>query len=288
MNHMEKFNNAISYIEDHLAEEIDYKQVERRACCSVDHFQRMFSFITNISLSEYIRRRRLTLAAFDLCEGAAKIIEVAAKYGYSSPEAFSRAFKNLHGAAPTNVRNPDTALRAYPRLSFCLSLGGEADISYRIVQKQAHEVCGIITNIPAGSEKTNTLITQFWEENIRKGVIGQFHRDIGLAYDTCLNAALFDRHPHMFSYMICYDVPYGSAPRGYSALSVPPLTWAVFSTPEHTAQETTELVRSMRQRIFMEWFPTSAYMHADGPEFEIFKNDRGKFVVDIWVPINKK
>lgn len=288
MSYMDKMNNAIDYIEANIMDDIDLNVVARKACCSVYHFLRTFSFLAEIPLSEYIRRRRLTLAAFDLFDGK-KVVDVASRYGYSSPEAFTRAFKGLHGITPVAARNTDTSLKAYPKLSFHLSLIGDGEIGYRIAQKNSYEVYGIITDVPLLHEKTNAVITRFWEENIGNGVIGQFHRDIGLEYNICLNAALFNYRKSNFSYMICYEMPSSHAPGGYSVLSVPSFTWAVFSTPEHNAKETTEIVRDMRRRIFMEWFPTSGYTHAGGPEFEMFQNNsHNKFVVEIWVPITKK
>ena len=93
---LDHMNAAIEYIETHLADDISYDRAAQIACCSTYHFQRMFSYITGIPLSEYIRRRRLTLAAFELQAGNCKVIDAALKYGYESPEAFSRAFKKLH------------------------------------------------------------------------------------------------------------------------------------------------------------------------------------------------
>jgi len=286
---MKKINNAMDYIEENLAEGLDYNIVAQKACCSVDHFQRMFSYIADMPLSEYIRRRKLTLAAFELRDSSMKIVDLAAKYGYKSPEAFSRAFKNLHGVMPMSVRNTETVIKAYPRIMFGLSMEGDVPINYRIVDKQPYEVCGIKTEITSGSELTNTLITQFWEENIRNGVIGKFHRDIGLEYDVCMNAALFDYQQNRFSYMICYEVPLGGS-TGYFTLHVPAYTWAVFFTPEHEGEENTQMIRSIRRRIFLEWFPTTGYVHAGGPEFEIFKRSRKgeKFIIEIWIPIKKR
>lgn len=287
MTGMDKINNALDYIEANITEELDINQVARKACCSVYHFLRTFSFLAEIPLSEYIRRRKLTLAAFDLFDGA-RVVDIAAKYGYSSPEAFSRAFKGLHGVTPMAARNMDTALKAYPKLSIKLTLCGDGEINYRIMEKHAYEVCGIAKDIPIDNEKTNSTITQFWKDNISNGVIGQFHRDLGLAYNTCLNAALFNYRQSSFSYMICYEMPLGASIIGYSTLAIPPTTWVVFSTPEHTAIETTGLVRSMRERIFMEWFPTSGYMHTGAPEFEVFYNNHEKFIIEIWIPITKQ
>lgn len=288
MSYMDRMNHAIEFIETNIMDDIDLNLVAHKACCSVDHFLRTFSFLAEIPLSEYIRRRRLTLAAFDLFDGD-KVINVALKYGYTSPEAFARAFKGLHGVTPMAARNRDASLKAYPKLSFHLSLSGVGEISYRIAKKNAYEVCGLAIDVPILHEKTNAVITQFWEDNVDNGVIGQFHRDIGLEYNICLNAALFNYNKSTFSYMICYEIPSNSTPGGYSVLSVPSFTWAVFSTPEHTGTETTEIIRDMRKRIFMEWFPTSGYIKAGGPEFEMFHNNsNNKFVVEIWVPIIKK
>ncbi|CAM3765197.1 helix-turn-helix domain-containing protein [Cohnella lubricantis] len=285
MKSMDRINSAIDYVEAHITEEIDLQQVAQRACCSVYHFQRMFSYIADISISEYIRRRRLTLAAFDLLNSGEKVIDVAAKYLYQSPEAFSRAFKSMHGVNPTHARNSGTQLKAFPRLSFHLSLDGDSEISYQIKQSQAFEVCGMKTDIIWDPDRNNTQITQFWDDNINSGVIAQFHRDIGLDFNTPLNAALFNYTPSKFSYMICYDSPAGGAPSGYYTLPVPPLTWAVFFTPKHPGPETTRIVRRLRERIYLEWFPTSGYTQDVGPEFEIFKRANDLFVVEVWIPI---
>lgn len=287
MSYMDKMNNAIDFIEANITDDIDLNLAARKACCSVYHFLRTFSFLAEIPLSEYIRRRKLTLAAFDLFDGG-KVVDVAAKYGYSSPEAFARAFKGLHGITPMAARNTDTSLKAYPKLSFHLSLGGDGEIGYRIAQKNAYEVCGISIDVPIRHEQTNAIITRFWEDNIDNGIIGQFHRDLGLEYHISLNAALFNYNQNSFSYMICYEMPSSLIPEGYSVLSVRAFTWAVFSTPEHTSKETTEIIRDMRKRIFMEWFPTSGYTHGGGPEFEMFHKNNNKFIVEIWVPIIKK
>lgn len=120
MDWFERMNGAMSYIEDHLASEIDYEEAARIACCSSYHFQRMFSFITDVTLSEYIRRRRLTLAAFELQKGSGRVIDVALKYGYDSPNSFTRAFQSLHGVTPSLARDEGVQLKAYPRMSFQL------------------------------------------------------------------------------------------------------------------------------------------------------------------------
>ncbi len=288
MDWRDKMNSAMNYIEANLMDKIDYRQVAQEACCSVYHFQRMFSFITDVPLSEYIRRRRLTLAAFELQSSDIKIIDIAAKCGYESPESFSRAFKKLHGIMPMEARSKNIMLKAYPRMSFQISFVGNMEVNYRIVQKEAYEVCGITMDVRLAGEQTNSIITQFWNTNLENGTIGKFHKDIGLDNNICFNTALYNHRNNVFSYMICYNTPNSGVPAGYSVLSVPSFMWAVFSTPEHIAEQTTELIKSVRKRIFLEWFPTSGYIHGGGPEFEIFNNKNNTFIVEIWIPIRKR
>ena len=143
MEWLDRMKSAMDYIETHLDEEVDPAEAAKRACCSVTHFQRMFSFITGIHLSEYIRSRRQTLAGFEQQEGSAKEIDVALKYGYDSPEAFSRAFKQLHGIMPTAARSKGAALKAFPRLSFHISIRGDVEMNYRIEEKQPFKMAGL-------------------------------------------------------------------------------------------------------------------------------------------------
>lgn len=137
MDSLKKMNTAMKYIEDNLTNEIDFKMVASLALCSEYHFKRMFSFLAGITLSEYIRRRRLSLAAFELQNNNVKVIDVALKYGYNSPDSFSRAFLHLHGVTPSEARNIGQQLKAYPAMTFQLSIRGGNEMNYRIEQKEA-------------------------------------------------------------------------------------------------------------------------------------------------------
>ena len=137
MDWLDRMNRAMDYMETHLADEISYEEIARKACCSSYHFQRMFPFITGVPLSEYIRRRRLTLAAFDLQTAGCKVIDVALKYGYESPESFTRAFKSLHGISPAAARRVGASLKAYPRMAFQLSIKGDIEMKYRIETRES-------------------------------------------------------------------------------------------------------------------------------------------------------
>ena len=124
MEWMERWNRAMDEIERNLTGQIDCEHLGRIACCSAYHFQRMFTYLANVSLGEYVRRRRMSLAAVDLQSGRDKVIDVAARYGYESPTAFNRAFRAVHGVAPSQVRSGSVAVKCYPRLVFHLTVQG--------------------------------------------------------------------------------------------------------------------------------------------------------------------
>lgn len=145
MNTLEHMNQALKYIEDHLAEEIDLKEAARRAHCSEYHFSRMFSFLAGVPLSEYIRRRRLTLAAFDLMNSSSRVIDVAVKYGYTSADSFSKAFQAVHAVTPSEARQLGQPLKAFPRMSFQLTITGGDEMKYRMEDKEAFRIVGLMS-----------------------------------------------------------------------------------------------------------------------------------------------
>jgi len=297
MEWLDRMNDAMDYIEKHIEEDIDYNQVAKCACCSAYHFQRMFSYITNTSLSEYIRRRRLTIAAFELQSSDIKVIDVALKYGYESPESFSRAFKNLHGVMPTSARDRGIKLKAYPKMSFHIFINGDVEMNYRIEEKEPFEMFGISTDIYV--EQTFTKIPEFWDKCNEDGSIDRIAnaagKDIaGIDRNLCCHGALYNFREGVFSYMICYKPPKSGIPVGYAKLSVPKLTWAIFQTSEsEDANNICAQIQNIWKRIFPEWFPTSEYEHADGPEFEMFFNKhdgitKQKYIAEVWIPIMKR
>lgn len=163
MGLLEKMNEALPYIEENLTDDIDLKEAARRAFCSEYHFKRMFSFLADVTLSEYIRRRRLTLAAFELNNSNIKVIDVAIKYGYSSPDSFTRAFQGLHGITPSEARSNGQALKAYPRMTFQLSIKGGNEMNYRIEEKEAFHIIGIKKRVPIIFNGVNPEIAAMWQ-----------------------------------------------------------------------------------------------------------------------------
>lgn len=132
MEWLNNLGNAIKYIENHLDDEISYDEVARIACCSTFYFQRVFSYVAGISLAEYIRRRRMSQAAFELQRTDQKVLDIALKYGYSSPTSFNRAFQNIHGVTPIIAKNMGTKLNLYPPIHFSVQITGESAMSYHI------------------------------------------------------------------------------------------------------------------------------------------------------------
>lgn len=284
MDWLDRMNSAMEYIETNLADTISFDEIAQRACCSTYHFQRMFPFITGVSLSEYIRHRRLTLAAFELQTTDSKVIDVALKYGYDSPEAFARAFKNLHGIMPTSARDTGVSLKAYPRMSFHISIKGDVEMNYRIEQRGSFEMFGVYGFINADQKTAFSEVPQFRIKCDDDGSVDLMNDLLGRFGDTMLHAALYDHTKESFKYMVCYHLPKGlEIPERFRKLSVPTLTWAIFPEPQCDMQK-------LWQRIYSEWFPTSEYEQVEGPSFEMYYGmaRHGNVSGEIWIPVKKK
>ena len=132
MKWLDKLNQSIEYIENNLEGNIDYEKAAKLACCSTYHFQRMFSYIAGVTLSEYIRNRKMTKAAVDLQNGK-KVIDVSLKYGYDSPTAFNRAFKKVHHVSPSAARKEGAFLKSYSPISFKLTIKGVEEMEKRVL-----------------------------------------------------------------------------------------------------------------------------------------------------------
>lgn len=171
MEWVERLNDAIGYIEEHLTEEMDYGQLGKIACCSSYHFQRMFTYMAGIPLSEYIRRRKMSLAAADLQGKSMKIIDVAGKYGYSSPTAFNRAFQTVHGIAPSAVKSEGVSVKSFPPILFKITVKGVEEMNYRIETKDAFRIVGVSVPLDKDIEKNFSVIPQKWQEISTNGTL---------------------------------------------------------------------------------------------------------------------
>ncbi|MEO3945805.1 AraC family transcriptional regulator [Gorillibacterium sp. CAU 1737] len=283
MDWVSRMNAAIDYIEDHLTEDIAYPEVAKAACCSAYHFQRMFSFLTDVSLSEYIRRRRLTLAAFDLQGSEEKVIDVALRYGYESPEAFARAFLNLHGVTPSAARKAGTSLKTFPRLSFQLSIKGVVEMNYRMEEVGSFHVVGIKHSVK--TEKAFEQVPELWR---RAGETGVFERllevrkadhKISGILGICANGEFGEKEE--FDYILAVTSE-SSPPEGLVKLDFPEATWAVFDAPGAP-----DALQEIWRRLYTEWVPASSYELAPWPAIECYlpvEENRN----ELWVPVIRK
>ncbi|MBH5318776.1 AraC family transcriptional regulator [Paenibacillus sp. GSMTC-2017] len=286
MEWLDRMNNALNYIETHLTEKIDHDEIAKIACCSNFHFARMFSFIVDVPLSEYIRRRRLTLAAFELQHNEQRVIDIALKYGYESPEAFSRAFKKLHGVMPMSARDKGVTLKAYPRLSFHISIKGAAEMNYTIQDKEAFEMFGVSAKINTGGENPFIEIPAFWTKCIEDGTVDRIRTAAGLGENGQIHAAFHSNQGNEFTYTIGYFMPQAGLPDGFEPLAIPTHTYAIFSTGIYPNGQSN--IHELWKRIWSEWVPTCNYIVV-GPEFEMtYDRGNGTYEMELWLAVTPK
>ncbi|OZQ62410.1 AraC family transcriptional regulator [Paenibacillus sp. VTT E-133280] len=290
MDWLANLNRALHYIEENLDEDIDLKEAARLACCSDYHFSRMFSFLAGITLSEYIRRRRLTLAAFELQAGDLRIVDVAVKYGYSSADAFSRAFQVLHGVPPSSVRSHAPSLKAYPRMTFQLTIQGGCEMNYRIVEKESFRIVGITKKVPIQFNGVSSEIASMWKgltsldiDQLKK--LSNVEPQGLISASTNFSEGRMEEKGELDHYIGAATSE--ECPENFAKLEVPALTWAVFEA----VGPFPDTLQNVWGRIYSEWFPSASYEVARGPE--ILWNE-GKdvsspnFRSEIWIPVTKK
>ena len=171
MDWIDRLNEAVRYIEDNLTGEIEYEKLGQIACCSAYHFQRMFNYIAGVPLSEYIRRRKMSLAAVDIQGGEAKIIDVATKYGYASPTAFNRAFQSVHGVSPSAVRGEGVPIKSFPPITIKVTVKGVEEMNYRIETRKAFRIVGKSFPLSREIERNFAEVPQMWQGAVEDGTI---------------------------------------------------------------------------------------------------------------------
>lgn len=283
MEWLTRMQDALTYIEDHMTEPFGIEEVARAAYASPFHFQRMFRMLTGVSVGEYVRRRRLTLAAQELAVQQAKVLDVALKYGYESPEAFAKAFRKAHGIAPSAAREQDARLKAYPRLTFHLSLKGDQDMDYRIVNREAFTVTGkkiVCTHVDGENLRQ---IPAFWQQCHADGTSDRLVELGGGQHDLLGICADMSPEGDSFSYWIAVEADRPDE-AGLSMRVIPAATWAVFTSvgPMPGA------IQAVWQRIYQEWFPATGYEHTGGPDFEFYPPGdpaSADYRSEVWIPV---
>lgn len=290
MNGLKALNDAIGYIEERLTGEIDTKEAAKRAYCSEYHFQRMFSFLSGVSLAEYIRRRRLTLAAQELSEGRARIIDVAVKYGYGSPDSFARAFHQLHGVNPSEARGASPSLKAFPRMSFQLAIQGGEAMNYRLIEKEGFRIAGLHKRVPIVFHGVNPAIAEMWGQ-LTPELIGELKAMSNMDPRGMISASVnfgegrMEEKGELDHYIGVATSEKAAA--NLATLEVQASLWAVFES----VGPFPETLQQIWGRIYSEWFPSSDYEIAPGPEIlwnESKDTSAPDYRSEIWIPVKKR
>lgn len=281
MEWIERLNKTISYIEEHLTEEISYDELAHIACCSSYHYQRIFAYMAGIPLSEYIRRRRMSLAAIELQSGNKKIIDIGMKYGYASPTAFNRAFQSVHGIAPSIAKKGGTTIKSYPPISFKLTVKGVEELSYRIETKDSFRIVGVSFPLDKEIENNFIAVPQMWQNAAINGTFEKItplmnNQPMGvLGVSVCNNK-------EEWQYFIAVSSSIDTD-NSLDEYIIPACTWAIFS-----GIGTGISIQELERRIITEWLPTSGYEYDNAPDMEVYLNpDPNNMQYEVWIPIKK-
>lgn len=283
MEWLEKLNQSLNYIEENLQGKISYEVAAKIACCSTYHYQRMFTYISGVPLSEYIRRRRMTLAAFDLQHGD-KVLTVALRYGYESPTSFSRAFQTIHKVTPSGAQKGARGLKAFPRIRFNVTIKGDVEMDYRIEKKGPFKVVGVKTELTKDMEQNYAKIPKFWEKAHKDGAVDTLCTLMNQPLKALLGISVCLDTLENWSYYIATPSD-KSAPEGFETLTIPETNWAIFkgAGPMPTA------FQALAKSITTEWLPNSGYVYGHGYDIELYLNgDPKNTEFEIWIPVEKK
>ena len=281
MDWQKAMNSVIEYIEKHLTKPIKYDALARIVGCSVYEFSRIFSFISGMSVSEYIRRRRLSQAAFDIQNSSEKITVIALKYCYESPAAFTRAFKELHGTAPLVVRKEDVQLKTYPPLTFVLTIKGVNEMKFNIQEKPAFTVVGVKFTFGNYGDEDVDMESELWKKLTEE----QYDMLLSLADDESRGfMGVFSRHYLGTTEYIIAVESNQEPPEGFVKHRVQAARWVVFDNKNRD--------KNLHERFYTEWLPSSGYKRAQTsyPVIEYYpaqNMDEYKDNYDeLWFPIN--
>lgn len=284
MNWIETIENALGFIESNITEELTVGRIAAEVNTSAFYFQKGFSMLCGYTVGEYIRRRRLSLAGIEFMSSDIKVIDLAIKYGYDSPDSFSKAFTRFHGCAPTDVRKGGANIKAFAPLHIKLSLDGGTVMEYRIEKKSDFKVMGVSKMF--SYECANQDIPQFWNDAFIKAepkpVLGEY----GICFDEAMAG-------DEFRYMIAddYDTEKAQAMK-LDVQEIPAHTWAIF--PCRGAMPLP--LQEVNRRIFAEWLPASNYEIAEGynieyysdpADFKLGTQDSG-YYAEVWIPVKEK
>ena len=289
MDWQQRMNRALGYLEDSLEGEIDWTAAAALALCSPFQFRRMFEVIAGMSPADYVRRRRLAAAALELAgEGSADVADLSRRFGYDSPDSFGRAFKREFGISPDDARRPRTRLKTLLPITYWVPIASNPPLDVRIERRGAMTLTGVRRRMTVEDGRQARDIPEFWEENQRSGVVDAMaaavpaHSTLGV---VGVNADA-DVEQQEFTYLIAIESPQDRSrlPERLYDLRVEAGTWAIFESCGPLPTAMTATIR----RIYGEWFTSSGWEHAGGPEIEVYRpgDKRARdYCCEIWMPI---
>lgn len=288
MDYLQGMNQVVAYIEENLTEQIRHEALARMVGCSVYEFSRIFSFLAEMSVSEYIRRRRLSQAVFDLQHSDEKIVDIALKYCYESPTTFTRAFKELHGATPSSVRKESIPLKTYPPITFHLTIKGGTAMEFRIEKRESFQIMGLSGYDTAECAPGETL-TPLWREFMDHYNPRLWNGGGTASYYTApfwqVGAYQFQSQDGKTRTIIGAQYR-GEAPEGMAIETIPAATRAVFPVVSPAG---IDHVPAAYTRILTEWFPASGYRRDTSvPNLEVFpagNASSAEYTWEIWIPV---
>lgn len=285
---LDRLNQILEHIEDRLDQQVDVAELARLAATSEYHLRRMFSALAGMPLSEYVRRRRLTVAGAEVLADQESLLDIAVRYGYGSGEAFARAFRTMHGIGPGEARRTGAALVSQPRLAFRLTVEGSSSMRYRVVDRSDFTVVGLKARVPLVHSGPNQAIIDFvrgidphLSERLEK-LSDQDPRGIVAVCDD-LDPSRAEGTELDYYHGV---VTSAEAPEGTTALPVPAGTWAVFTTSGPAPEAIQELWRD----VYTQWFPSNPYRTRPGPEIlrTRLSADGTEAEAELWLPVERE
>ena len=285
MEWLKNLSNAIDYIENNLAGEISYEEAAKIACCSTYYFERMFTYVAGISLSEYIRRRRMTQAAFDLQTTDMKVLDAALKYGYASPTSFNRAFQSVHGISPISAKIQGSVLNAYPPLKFSVKVTGGNVMSYRVEEKEAIRIVGIRIPLTFDMEENKKIVPPFWSKALKSSQFPEICSLSNQSPEGVLGVTAYQSSDEIYYYIAATtDKP---APKDMFEYEIPAAAWVIFESDGRFK----ESIQSIFRRFLTEWLPFSGYTYAELPDIEVYPISRERPQEghsEVWIAVKKE
>lgn len=277
--------DAINYIEDNLTEELTIEDIAHKVLISPFYFQKGFNMLCGFTVGDYIKKRRLSLAGSELVSTDEKVIDIALKYGYNSPDSFTKAFTRFHGATPTSVRKGEAMIKSFASLKINFTLEGGYTMDYKIVKKDQFTVVGI-SNV-FNYDEAETEVPKLWEEYYQKGLSNIVCSVYGISIDENMEG-------NKFEYLIAdnYD-PIKDISEEFITRTIPEHTWAVFSCKGASSKS----IPDVQKKIFSQWLPNCRdYEIAAGYNIEMYSDpseykkgvEDDDYYSEIWIPVEAK